>query len=132
VTFLGIQWPFTRVAYHISCILDIYIMNGNRSKITVIATKIILRLRGTTTWGTVLKGHSIRKVEKHCCKPFCFGFGLVCFFKDRVSLCSPGCPGTHFVDQAGHELRNLPASASRVLGLKVCTTTPGAVNLFNY
>jgi hypothetical protein len=39
-------------------------------------------------------------------------------------LCSPGCPGTHFVDQAGLELRNPPASASRVLGLKVCATTP--------
>jgi hypothetical protein len=53
-------------------------------------------------------------------------FGLVCsflVFRDRVSLCSPGCPGTHFVDQAGLELRNLPASASQVLGLKVCATT---------
>ncbi|GAB1288607.1 Coiled-coil domain-containing protein 171 [Apodemus speciosus] len=30
----------------------------------------------------------------------------------------PGCPGTHSVDQAGLELRNLPASASQVLGLK--------------
>jgi hypothetical protein len=40
------------------------------------------------------------------------------FFRDRVSLCSPGCPGTHFVDQAGLELRNPPASASQVLGLK--------------
>jgi hypothetical protein len=30
-------------------------------------------------------------------------------FRDRVSLCSPGCPGTHSVDQAGLELRNLPA-----------------------
>jgi hypothetical protein len=38
-------------------------------------------------------------------------------FRDRVSLCSPGCPGTHSVDQAGLELRNLPASASQVLGL---------------
>ena len=28
------------------------------------------------------------------------------------------CTGTHFVDQAGLELRNPPASASRVLGLK--------------
>jgi hypothetical protein len=27
------------------------------------------------------------------------------------------------VDQAGLELRNLPASASQVLGLKACTTT---------
>ena len=44
------------------------------------------------------------------------------FFRDRVSLYSPGCPGTHFVDQAGLELRNPPASASQVLGLKVCTT----------
>jgi hypothetical protein len=38
---------------------------------------------------------------------------------------SPGCPGTHSVDQAGLELRNPPASASQVLGLKVCAITPG-------
>jgi hypothetical protein len=38
----------------------------------------------------------------------------------RVCLCSPGCPETHSLDQAGLELRNLPASASQVLGLKVC------------
>jgi hypothetical protein len=61
---------------------------------------------------------------------FCFGFGFlfVCFcfvFRGRVSLDSPGCPGTHFVDQAGLEPRYLPAFASRVLGLKVCATTPG-------
>jgi hypothetical protein len=43
------------------------------------------------------------------------------FFRDKVSLYRPGCPGTHFVDQAGLELRNPPASASRVLGLKACT-----------
>jgi hypothetical protein len=52
-----------------------------------------------------------------------FCFVLFCFFQDRVSLCSPGCPGTHFVDQAGLELRNLPLSASQMLGLKVCATT---------
>jgi hypothetical protein len=52
--------------------------------------------------------------------PFCL---FVFVFQDRVSLYSPGCPGTHFVDQAGLELRNLPASASQVLGLKACTTT---------
>jgi hypothetical protein len=40
-----------------------------------------------------------------------------------VSLYSPDCPGTHFVDQASLELRNLPASAYQVLGLKVCATT---------
>ena len=47
---------------------------------------------------------------------FLFFFFLV--FRDRVSLYTPGCPGTHFVDQAGLELRNPPASASQVLGLK--------------
>jgi hypothetical protein len=56
-------------------------------------------------------------------------FCLVCFllFRDRVSLCSPSCPGTHSLDQAGLKLRNLPASASRVLGLKACTTMPGTL-----
>ncbi|GAB1285643.1 DDB1- and CUL4-associated factor 6 [Apodemus speciosus] len=39
-------------------------------------------------------------------------------YLDRVSLCSPGCPGTYSVDQAGLKLRNPPASASQVLGLK--------------
>jgi hypothetical protein len=42
-----------------------------------------------------------------------FCFVLFCFFQDRISLCSPGCPGTHSVDQAGLELRNPPASASQ-------------------
>jgi hypothetical protein len=46
-----------------------------------------------------------------------------CFFRDRVSLGSLGCPGTHFVDHAALLLRDLPASASQVLGLKVCATT---------
>ena len=36
--------------------------------------------------------------------------GLFLFFWDMVSLCSPGYPGTHFVDQVGLELRDLPAS----------------------
>jgi hypothetical protein len=54
------------------------------------------------------------------------GKSLLFFFffpRVRVSLYSSGCPGTHFVDQAGLELRNLPASASQVLGLKACATT---------
>ncbi|GAB1285000.1 Flagellum-associated coiled-coil domain-containing protein 1 [Apodemus speciosus] len=44
-----------------------------------------------------------------------------------VSLCSPGCPGPHSVDQVGLELRNPPASASQVLGLKteVIEVSPG-------
>ena len=37
---------------------------------------------------------------------FVFVFGFV--FQDRVSLYSPGCLGTHSVDQAGLKLRNPP------------------------
>jgi hypothetical protein len=55
--------------------------------------------------------------------PFLFFFFLV--FRDRVSLYSFNCPGTHFVGQAGLELRNLPVSASRVLGLKARATLLG-------
>ena len=54
---------------------------------------------------------------------FCFGWLAWFVFSRQVSLCSPGCPGTHSVDQAGLKLRNPPASVSRVLGLKVCATT---------
>jgi hypothetical protein len=52
---------------------------------------------------------------------------FVCLFvfQDRFSLCTPGCSGTHFVDQVGFELRYLPASASEALGLKVCATMRG-------
>jgi hypothetical protein len=52
-----------------------------------------------------------------------FFFVFLFFFRDRVSLYSPGCPRTHFVDQAGLELRNPTASAFQVLGLKACATT---------
>jgi hypothetical protein len=53
---------------------------------------------------------------------FCL-FCFVLFFRNRVSLCSPGCPRTHSVDQAGLELRNSPASVSQVLELKAFATT---------
>jgi hypothetical protein len=56
---------------------------------------------------------------------FILFYFIILFFQDRASLYSPGCPGTHSVDQAGLELRNPPASATRVLGLKACATTPG-------
>ena len=48
------------------------------------------------------------------------------FLKKKISgqgFSSPRCLGTHYVDQAGFKLRNLPASASQVLELKACATT---------
>jgi hypothetical protein len=50
---------------------------------------------------------------------------LACLFvfQDRVSLCRPGCPGTRSIHQDAPELRDPPASASWMLGLKACVTT---------
>jgi hypothetical protein len=57
---------------------------------------------------------------------FCFFF---CLLKQGffvyVALAVLQLTGTQSVDQAGLELRNLLASASQVLGLKVCATMPG-------
>jgi hypothetical protein len=55
---------------------------------------------------------------------------VFCFFRDRVSLYSSGCPETRFVDQ-NSELRNPPASASQVQGLKACATMLGFVMRFD-
>jgi hypothetical protein len=50
-------------------------------------------------------------------------FFFVCLFVFWFFETGFLCPGTYSVDQAGLELRNLPASASQVLGLKACATT---------
>jgi hypothetical protein len=56
---------------------------------------------------------------KNACLTICDALVLV-GFETGVSLYSPGCPGTHSVDQAGLELRDLCLSLpSRALGTKV-------------
>jgi hypothetical protein len=71
----------------------------------------------------------IQKFQLYCAPYFSSLF--VCLFSETgFLLYSPGCPGTHFVDQAGLKLRNRPVSASRVLGLKACTTMPGSIFFF--
>jgi hypothetical protein len=84
----------------------------------------LLYMSQACTWVTVRQSLEEMLTESVflSCVVFLFVW-LVLIFPDRVSLCSPGCPGTHVVDQAGLELRNPPASASRVLGLKACATT---------
>ena len=47
---------------------------------------------------------------------------LFCFVsRDRVSWCSPGCPETCSLDQAGIELTEIPLPP-QVVGLKPCAT----------
>ena len=55
------------------------------------------------------------------CFVFVLLFGFFFFFGDRVSLCSPGCPEIHFVDQAGFNLEIPLPLFPIVLHLEVCT-----------
>ena len=57
---------------------------------------------------------------------FGFGFG---FLRQGFSV-QPWLSWSSLEDQAGLELRNSPAFASQVLGLKACATTPGYVYRF--
>ncbi|GAB1286747.1 RNA polymerase-associated protein RTF1 homolog [Apodemus speciosus] len=79
---------------------------------------------------------SRHKLERWCHMPFFAKTVTGCFvrigignhnskpvYRDRVSLYSPGFLRTQSVDQAGLELRNLLASASQGLGLKVAEIT---------
>jgi hypothetical protein len=72
---------------------------------------------------------TFQKIEKKNKKDFLGNCLFVCLFvfRDRVSPGSPGCPGTHFVDQTGLELKNPPVSASQVLGLKAWATTASVI-----
>jgi hypothetical protein len=102
-----------------TCMPDLHWISWNWATMSVLGTK---------------PGSFVRAALKHWAvflAPLPGFFLFVClffvflFFQDRVSLCSSGCPGTHSVDQAGLELRNPPASASQVLGLKAWDTMPG-------
>jgi hypothetical protein len=53
-----------------------------------------------------------------------FIFLFIFFFK-TVLLQSSDCPGTQYTARLASNCRDLPASASRVLGLKMYTTVPG-------
>ena len=59
------------------------------------------------------------------CFCICLSFYFSGFFfpPDRVCLYSPGCPGTHAVDQASLRQGDPLASAFQVLGLKAWTTS---------
>jgi hypothetical protein len=57
-----------------------------------------------------------------CCCYFLFVFLLFVFLRQGFSV-YPWLSWNYFVDQAGLELRNPPASASQVLELKACATT---------
>ena len=63
--------------------------------------------------GTIAASIPDLDLSRHVARTFVFHW-------NKVSLCSPGCPGLLSLDQAGFKLRNPPASVSRGLGLKVC------------
>lgn len=55
---------------------------------------------------------------------FCISFTYKTIFLRTRSLCSPACPTTRYIDESDLELEDLPAFASKMSGLRVCTTTP--------
>jgi hypothetical protein len=79
------------------------------------ALKVALYTNGIIQTGTTVLHSRVKGTVSFCLFVCGFVVVLVLVFQDRVSLCSPGCPGTHSVDQADLELRDPPASASRVL-----------------
>jgi hypothetical protein len=88
---------------------------------------------GFRSYHTLEKNRTFKFISKISLNLIKRIFCLFCFvFQDRISLYSPDCPGTHFVDQAGLKLKILPASASRVPGLKACSTMPSLPNFSAY
>jgi hypothetical protein len=59
-----------------------------------------------------------------------FFFFFFWFFETGFLCIALAVLELNFVGQVGLKLRNLPASASRVLGLKACATTPGFLDDF--
>jgi hypothetical protein len=90
-----------------------------REKCVCVCVRVCMHEHGTV-WKMTGYRHSHLRTHRASLSHFGGGGSW-----DMASLCSPGCPGTHSVDQAGLELRNSPASASQVLELKACATTPG-------
>jgi hypothetical protein len=70
---------------------------------------------GSRNWSREHGGKLLASLISLACSTY-FLFSLFGF-------CSSGCPGTHSIKQAGLELRDPPASASQMLGLKGCATT---------
>ena len=62
--------------------------------------------------------------------------GLCIFFfflnKTDISLCSLGCPGAHYVDQAGLELTEIHLSLPPECRSKAMHTTPSFYFILNY
>lgn len=85
-------------------------------------THIILRItKGVLKSAGICPGGSENEIRTWLLYAFCCCSFFVLFFEiGSVSLCRPGHPRTRFVEQAGLEVRDLPASAFQVLELKAC------------
>lgn len=63
----------------------------------------------------------------HPCRVLCSNSLFFIYILDRVSLCSLGCPGIHYVGQAGLILTESLTCASQVLRFKGKQTTPSFI-----
>jgi hypothetical protein len=56
-------------------------------------------MKGQTYWKQICL--RLETIGAFCVFQYRKAFFVCLFFQDRVSLCIPGCPGTHSVDHAG-------------------------------
>jgi hypothetical protein len=99
-------------------------LRRQRQELGIFEFKASLVYRENSRTAMTMKRNPVLKKQKPTKQPifchkghfffvFCFFvLFLFLFFQDRVSLYSPGCPGTHSVDQADLQLKNPPAAAS--------------------
>ena len=105
--------------------------NSSSGRFWILLVSTALRSRARARAHTHTHTHTHKLIlEKHrkpdflfVCLFWGFFFCLFCFVFETGFLCI-ALAVLELVDQAGLELRNPPASDSRVLRLKVCTTTP--------
>ncbi|GAB1300047.1 Mitogen-activated protein kinase 1 [Apodemus speciosus] len=119
--------PFEHQTYCQRTLREIKILLRFRHE-NIIGINDIIRAPTIEQMKDILRGlkyiHSANVLHRDL-KPSNLLLNTTCDLK-WVSLCSPGCPGTHSVDQAGLELRNPPASASQMLGLQACAAATTA------
>ncbi|GAB1291159.1 Fanconi anemia group D2 protein homolog [Apodemus speciosus] len=103
----------TEVDTALDVLLELIVLNASAMRLNAAFVKGIL---------DYLENMSPQQIRKIFCILSTLAFsqqpGTSNHIQNKISLCSPSCPGTHSVDQAGLKLRNPPASASQVLELK--------------
>ena len=122
------------ILFYIPCRMKEYSESGNKAThMSTIYVQVHLHLHnkcmhayGAKAQTRALYTHTTTELHSHYTPVYLSVFPVNLIFfspQGRVSLCSPGCPGTCSIHQGGLQLRDPLASAFRMLGLKGWATT---------